>query len=150
MEETKIRLAKELAEVYRDYCNTTWDKALTAAGVPTNFALRLIGNVYYHPQIRAIPSTSSPSAPVSEPSGQPLVVPDALPPPKISMESTQVGDQGQGAEGEKGKDKGKKPSTMLQRRRKQRLEIKRFTPRPRMLLAFSQAKRKTLLPKHSH
>ena len=87
MEETEIRLAKELAEVCRDYCNTTWDKALTAAGVPTNSALRLLGSVYYHPQIRAIPSTSSPSSPVSEPSGQPLVVPDALP-PKISMEST--------------------------------------------------------------
>ena len=145
----KIRLAKELAEVCCDYCNTTWDKALTAARVPTNSALRLLGSVYYHPQIQAIPSTSSLSAPVSEHSGQPLVVPDAFP-PKISMESTQVGDQSQGAEGEKRKDKGKKPSTMLQRRRKQRLEIKRFTSRPRMLPAFSQAKGKTLLPKHSH
>ena len=54
-----------------------------------------------------IPSTSSPPAPVPEPSGQPLV---ALPPPKIPMESNQVGEQGQGVEGEKGKDKGKKPS----------------------------------------
>ena len=39
-----------------------------------------------------------------------MVVLDALLPPKISMESSQVGDQGQGVEGEKGKDKGKKPS----------------------------------------
>ena len=49
MEETEIRLAEELSEVCRDYCNTTWDKALTAAGVPANSALRLLGSVYYHP-----------------------------------------------------------------------------------------------------
>ena len=109
MEETEIRLAEELSEVCRDDCNTTWDKALTAAGVPANSALRLLGSVYYHPQIQAIHFASSPPAPIPEPSEQPLVILDALPSPKISMESSQVGDQGQGAEGEKGKDKGKKP-----------------------------------------
>ena len=79
VEETEIRFAKELSEVCRDYYDMTWDKALTAAGVPADFALRLLGSIYYHPQIR---------------------------------ESSQAGDQGQGAEGEKGKDKynGKKPS----------------------------------------
>ena len=110
VEETEIKLAKELSEVCRDYCNTTWDKALTATGVPADSALRLLGSVYYHPQIREILSTSSPPAPIPKPSEQPLVILDALPPPKIPMESSQVGDQGQGAEGEKGKDKGKKPS----------------------------------------
>ena len=110
VEETEIRLAEELSEVCRDYCNATWDKALTAAGVLVDFALRLLGNIYYHPQIWEIPSASSPSAPIPEPSRQPLVVLDALPPPKIPMESNQVGEQGQGVEGEKGKDKGKKPS----------------------------------------
>ena len=49
VEETEIRLAEELSEVRRDYYNTTWDKALTAAGVPANSALRLLGSVYYHP-----------------------------------------------------------------------------------------------------
>ena len=49
VEETEIRLAEELSEVCRDYCNTTWDKALIAAGVPANSALRLLGSVYYHP-----------------------------------------------------------------------------------------------------
>ena len=111
MEETEIRLAKELAEVCRDYCNTTWDKALTAARVLADSALRLPGNIYYHPQIWEIPSASSRPAPIPEPSRQPLVVLDALFPPKIPMESNRVGEQGQGAEGEKGKDKGKKPST---------------------------------------
>ena len=84
---------------------------MTIAGVPADFALRLPRSIYYHPQIREIPSTSSPSTPVLEPSRQPLVIPNALPPPKIPMESNQADDQGQGVEGENGKDKGKKPST---------------------------------------
>ena len=49
VEETEIRLVEELSEVCRDYCNTTWDKALIAAGVPADSALRLPGSVYYHP-----------------------------------------------------------------------------------------------------
>ena len=92
VEETGIRLAEELLEVCHDYCNTTWDKALTAAGVPADSALRLPGSVYYHPQIREIPSASSPSTPAPEPSKQPLVIPDVLSPPKIPMESSQAGD----------------------------------------------------------
>ena len=140
MEETEIRLAEELSEVCRDYCNTTWDKALTAAGVPANSALRLLGSVYYHPQIRAIHFASSPPAPIPEPFEQPLVIVDALSSPKISIESSQVGDQGQGAEGERVRTKGRshwpRPK-MLQRRKKQRLEIKRLIPRPRMLLALN-------------
>ena len=111
VEETEIRLVEKLSKVCRDYCDATWDKALTAAGVPADSTLRLPGSIYYQPQIREIPSTSSPPAPAPEPSGQPLAAPDALPLPKISKESSQAGDQGQGAEGEKGKDKGKKPLT---------------------------------------
>ena len=111
MEAIEIRLAEALSEVCHDYYNTTWDKALIAAGVPIDFTLRMPGSVYYHSQIWEIPSASSPPAPVPEPFGQPLVVLDALPPPKITMESSQAGDQGQGTKGEKGKDKEKKPST---------------------------------------
>ena len=87
VEETKIRLAEELSEVCRDYYNTTWDKTLTAVGVPADSVLRLLGSVYYHPQIREIPSASSPLALVPNPSRQPLVVPYVLSPPKIPMES---------------------------------------------------------------
>ena len=47
--ETKIRLAEELLEVCRDYCDVTWDKALTVAGVLTDSVLRLPGSIYYHP-----------------------------------------------------------------------------------------------------
>ena len=69
VEETEIRLAEELSEVCRDYCNATLDKVLTAVGVPADSALRLLGSVYYHPQIREILSTSSPPASTPEPSG---------------------------------------------------------------------------------
>ena len=112
VEETEIRLAEELSEVRHNYCDATLDKALTTTGVPADFALRLPGSIYYHPQICEIPSASSPPAPALESSEKPLAIPDALPTPKISKESNQVGNQGQGAEGEKckDKDKGKKPS----------------------------------------
>ena len=49
VDETKIRLAEELSEVCRNYCDVTWDKALTVAGVPTDSALRLPKSIYYHP-----------------------------------------------------------------------------------------------------
>ena len=112
VEETEIRLAEELSEVCRDYCDVTWDKALTASRVPFDSVLRLPGSIYYHPQIHEISSASSPPTLAPESSRQPLAVPDALPPPKISKESSQASDQGQGVEGEKDKDKDKrkKPS----------------------------------------
>ena len=50
VDETKIRLAEELSEVCRNYCDVTWDKALTVAGVPADSVLRLPGSIYYHPR----------------------------------------------------------------------------------------------------
>ena len=112
VEETQVRLAEELLEVCRDYCDMTWDKALIVAGVPADSVWGLPEKVYYHPKIRKVPTASSPPDSTSESSEQPLAIPDALPPPEISKGSSQAGDQGQGAEREKGKgkDKGKKPS----------------------------------------
>ena len=111
VEETEVRLAEELLEVCWDYWDVTWDKALIVTGVPANSVQRLPGSIYHHPQIREIPSASSPPAPTLESSEQPLAIPDAISFPKISKGSSEAGDQGQGAEGEKGKgkDKGKKP-----------------------------------------
>ena len=109
----QARLAKELLEVCRDYCNVTWDRALSVAGVPTDSIWWQLGSIYYHSDIREIPAaTSSPPTPTPESSEQPLVVLDALSLPEISKGSIQADDQGQGAEGEKdkGKGKGKKPS----------------------------------------
>ena len=49
VEETEIRLVEELSKVCHNYCNMTWDKALTAVGVPANSTMRMLGSVYYHP-----------------------------------------------------------------------------------------------------
>ena len=113
VEEMQIRLTKELSKVCRNYCNLTWDRALSVAGVPAHFVWWQLGSIYYHSDIREIPAaTSSPPAPTPESSEQPLVILDALSLPEILKGSNQVRDQGQGAEGEKdkGKGKGKKPS----------------------------------------
>ena len=113
MEETQIRLTKELSEVCRDYRNVTWDRALSVAGVPVDSVWRQFGSIYYHSDIHEVPAAiSSPPARALESSEQPLAIPNALPLPEVSKGSSQVGDQGQGAEGEKdkGKSKGKKPS----------------------------------------
>ena len=107
VKETQVRLAKELLEVCRDYCDMTWDKAPTAARVLIDSVLRLPEKVYYHLEIRKIPTASSPPTPTLESSEQPLAILDALPLPEISKGFSQVGDQGQGAEGEKGKGKDK-------------------------------------------
>ena len=64
VEKTQVRLVKELLEVCRDYCNMTWDRALTVAGVPADSVWRLLESVYYHPEIREVSATtSSPHAP---------------------------------------------------------------------------------------
>ena len=63
VEETQIRLAEELSEVCRDYCNATWDRALRVAVVPADFVWRQLGSIYYHPDIREVPGAISfPSA----------------------------------------------------------------------------------------
>ena len=108
VEETQVRLTEELLEVCKDYCNVTWDRVLSVAGVPANFVWRLFESVYYHPEIREVPAPiSSPPAHAPESSKQPLAILDALPLTEIMKGSSQAGDQGQGAKGEKGKGKGK-------------------------------------------
>ena len=84
VEETQVRLVEELLEVCRDYCNVTWDKALTVAGVPADSVRRLPENVYYHLKICEVLANSSLPAPTLESSKQPLAISDALPFPEIS------------------------------------------------------------------
>ena len=148
VKETQVRLAEELSEVCRDYCDMTWDKALIAAGVLADSVLRLPKKAYYHPKIRKIPTTSSPPAFAPESSKQPLAILNALPLPEISKGSSQAGNQGQGAEREKGKgkEKGKKPYAKA---KEEEAETQEVDPRPRMLLVLNQAKRKILLLKLS-
>ena len=102
--ETQVRLAEELLEVRRDYCSVTWDKALSVASVLTNSVWRLPENVFYPSKIQEVPADAL------ESSEQPAAIPDAIPLVETTKGSSQATDQGQGAEGEKGKgkDKGKK------------------------------------------
>ena len=104
MEEMQARLTEELAEVYRDYCNATWDEAFNVARVPADSALRQPGSIYYHLDIHEVPcaippprAIPSPSALVLEASKQSLVAQPALPPPEALKRSSETGDQGQGA-----------------------------------------------------
>ena len=115
VEETKIRLAEEPSKVCWDYCDTTWDKALSTTGVPMNSVLRQPGSIYYHPYIRDVPDAVPSSTTIaSDTSEQPLAIQVALPPPEVSKGSNQVGDQNQGVEGDKDKDKGKKKLPSLE------------------------------------
>ena len=101
MEETEVRLVEELLEVCRDYCDITWNKALTIIGVPADSVWRLSENICYHPEIRKVPDAPSPPTPTPESSEQPLAIPDALALLEISKGSNQADDQGQRVEGER-------------------------------------------------
>ena len=101
MEETQVRLTKELSEVCRDYYGVTWDKALNVAGVPANSVRRLPESIFYPPEILEVPVDAP------ESSEQPTAIPDAISLTETTKGSSQAIDQGQGAEGEKGKGKGK-------------------------------------------
>lgn len=52
VEKTEARLAEELSEMYKDYYDITWNKALSTAKVPADSALRQWGSIYYHLNIR--------------------------------------------------------------------------------------------------
>ena len=99
VEETQVRLTEELLEVCGDYCSVTWDKALSVAGVPTNSVWRLPGSIFYPPEIQEVLA----NAPKS--SEQPMAIPDAIPLTETMKRSSQAGNQGKGAEEEKGKGK---------------------------------------------
>ena len=79
MLETEQRLAKEIAEVCRDYCIVTWNEALNSAGVLADSKLRRAERVYFLEHIREIlidPSSAVLPLPSLElvPSAQDLTV----------------------------------------------------------------------------
>ena len=55
VQEMEIRLADELAEVFKDYYKEVWAKVLSRAGVPTTFKWRSAENIFYPEDIREIP-----------------------------------------------------------------------------------------------
>ena len=66
VEETEVRLAEELAKVFRDYYKATWVEALNLAVVPADLEWRQPRSVYYHPEIREVPAVL-PSPPALAP-----------------------------------------------------------------------------------
>ena len=112
VEKTQARLTEELAEVYKDYCNATWNKSFNVAGVPVASTWRQPGSMFYHPHIREVPDAISlPLALAQETLEQPLTTQAALPLPEASKGPIQASDQGQGVDRarDKGKGKGSKP-----------------------------------------
>ena len=47
VQETKIRLAEEVARVCRDYCTEVWAKVLNWVGVPATSELRSVENIFF-------------------------------------------------------------------------------------------------------
>jgi len=100
-EETEARLSEELPEVCRDYCSISWARALNAAGVPADSALRLPEKVFFPPEIQEIPDEATEA---TEPA---TIVPDAIPLVDTAGGSGQVAIQAKDAVIEKNKDQGK-------------------------------------------
>ena len=79
----------------------------------------------------------------------------ALPPPEVSKGASQTGDQNQGVEGDKDKDKGKEKLPSLEAKnvaedaaaktKEVEARLKKLILRPRMLLSLNRARRKILL-----
>ena len=80
VEETEARLSEEIPEVCREYCGVSWSRALDAAGVPADSALRLPESIFYPKEIREHPDG------VHAASEQDPVVPDAAPVPEVAKD----------------------------------------------------------------
>ena len=105
MQETQSRLTKEFSAVARDYCNITWDKALDAIGVPADSSLRRPENVYYDPDIQALPGSDSPPPEQPAPVSEVPAANQALPiPVEVPTDSHQDAGQGKKVEASQGKD----------------------------------------------
>ena len=95
VQETEIRLAKELAKVCRDYCKEVWAKVLNWAGVPATSEWRNVKNIFYLEDICEVLAMLLPSATLAlPPSEQPSTTHAFLPPPEISKGLDKANDQG--------------------------------------------------------
>ena len=99
VQETQSRLTEEFASVARDYCDVTWGKALDAAGVPADSALRRPESVYYDPDI--LPLSGSDPPPPEQPASvsEALVTNQDLPAP-VEVPTAPLQDAGQGGSAE--------------------------------------------------
>ena len=62
MQEIERRLAYELAEVCRDYCEEVWVEVLNRAGVPAISEWRLLENTFFPEDIREVLEALTPLA----------------------------------------------------------------------------------------
>ena len=60
VKDTKARLTEEVAVVCKDYCTESWRVAMDRAGVPVDFVLRRIDNIFFLEDIREIPDSDPP------------------------------------------------------------------------------------------
>ena len=60
VKDTKARLTEEVAVVCRDYVIESWGVAMDRAGVPANFELRRIENIFFPKDIQEIPGSDPP------------------------------------------------------------------------------------------
>ena len=67
MEDTEKMLAKEVAEVCRDYCTETWAEALNRARVPVDSELRKAESVFFPEAIKEAPTDLPPTIALSLP-----------------------------------------------------------------------------------
>ena len=74
VQETKVHLVNELAEVCRDYCQEVWMEAFNLAGVPATSEWRKAENIFYPADIREVPAMfPPPTAPAPTSSEPPLL-----------------------------------------------------------------------------
>lgn len=73
VQETEVHLAKELAEVCKEYWQVTWTEAFNLARVLATLEWRKDENIYYPPDIHEVPVALPPPAALAlTPSEQPL------------------------------------------------------------------------------
>ena len=56
VQDTKTRLAKEVAVVCKDYCTESWGVAMDRARVPADSEMRKVENIFFPKDIREIPN----------------------------------------------------------------------------------------------
>ena len=104
VEETQSRLIEEFSSVARDYCDITWEKALDAAGVPTDSSLRRPESVYYDPDIQPLPGSDPPPPEQPTPVSEAPATNQALPAPmEVPTASHQDASRGERVEASQGK-----------------------------------------------
>ena len=99
VQETQSRLTEEFASVARDYCDVTWGKALDAAGVPADSALRRPESVYYDPDIQPLSGSDPPPPEQPASVSEALVTNQDLPAP-VEVPTAPLQDAGQGGSAE--------------------------------------------------